>query len=385
MKRNKTVSFICLFFVFAFILSLLASGLSAMFSSVKAEADGGITSAKSMCIMECSSKRVLEEKKANMQLPMASTTKIVTAITAIENCDDLDKQFEISSQAVGTSGTSIYLRKGEVMTTRDLLYGLMLVSGNDASIAIANHVGGSTKGFVSMMNDFAKRIGANSSHFDNPHGLDSPSHYTTAKDLALITSYALENDIFREIVSTINTKITNADGKVRYLRNKNKLLTSLEGCCGVKTGFTNDAGRCLVSACERDGMRVVSVVLNCGPMFEESRSLIEKAFEKYKLYDLTKEIDLPCSVNVSEGRDNTVDIILDKSYIYPLTEKEKNNVKYEIFVQESIEAPVDKGSEVGEVKIFINNDLHFNGKLYTIKNVRRNSIWQKVKDFVDRW
>ncbi|MBQ8444571.1 MAG: D-alanyl-D-alanine carboxypeptidase [Clostridia bacterium] len=386
MKKNKVVSLVCLFFVLAFILSVIACGLSFVLNpSGQVYADLGYTSAKAMCVMEASSKRVLDCKNANMQLPMASTTKIMTAITAIENCQDLDKTFEISPKAVGISGTSIYLRKGEVMSTRDLLYGLMLVSGNDASVAIAEHVGGSTKKFVEMMNGLAQKIGATNSHFDNTHGLDSQTHYTSAKDLALITSYALENKTFKEIVSTTNTKITNADGKVRYLRNKNKLLTSLEGCCGVKTGFTNDAGRCLVSACEREGMTVVSVVLNCGPMFEESRDLLEKACEKYKLYDLTLGYSLPTSIKVEDGRKEEVQIQTNGHYFYPMTEEERAGVKYELTLQESISAPVDKGTEVGEVKIFVDNDLHFSEKIYTIENVRRNSIWQKVKDFVDSW
>ncbi|MBQ8909394.1 MAG: D-alanyl-D-alanine carboxypeptidase [Clostridia bacterium] len=386
MKKNKAISFVCLFFVALFVFAALAGGFRALTASqAYAMADGGYTSAKAMCVMETSSKRVIECKNESKQLPMASTTKIMTAITAIENCNDLDATFEVSPKAIGISGTSIYLRKGEVMSTRDLLYGLMLVSGNDASVAIAEHVGGSTQKFVSMMNALAKKVGATNSHFDNTHGLDSETHYTSAKDLALITSYALENDTFREIVSTTNTKITNADGKVRYLRNKNKLLTSLDGCCGVKTGFTDDAGRCLVSACQRDGMRVVCVVLNCSPMFEESKMLLENAFACYTLYDLTEGYNLPNAIDVVDGRKCNVKIETAGQYLYPLTENEHADVNYEISLQKSIDAPVDKGTEVGEVKIFINNDLHFSEKIYTIENVRRNSIWQKAKKFIDRW
>ena len=385
MKKNRAISLICLFFALAFVVSVVAGGLRLALQGDERAFAESYTSAKAMCVMETSSKRVFESKNANMQLPMASTTKIMTAITAIECCDDLDVAFEISPKAVGISGTSIYLRKGEVMSTRDLLYGLMLVSGNDASVAIAEHVGGSTKNFVGLMNKLADKIGATNSHFDNTHGLDSDTHYTSAKDLALITSYALENPIFKEIVSTSHIKITNTDGKVRYLRNKNKLLSSLEGCCGVKTGFTNDAGRCLVSACERDNMTIVCVVLNCGPMFEESKTLLENAFDKYHLYDLTREYNLPASIPVVDGRKEGVEISTFGNYLYPLTEDEKKAVKYQICLQESIDAPVDKGTEVGEVKIFINNDLHFSEKIYTIENVRRNSIWQKVKTFIDRW
>lgn len=384
MKKSKLTSGVCLFFVFAFILSALASGLACLIKPPQ-NTHAAYSSAKAMCVMETSSKRVLDGKNCEIKLPMASTTKIMTAITAIENCNDLDEVFEISPKAVGISGTSVYLRKGEKMSTKDLLYGLMLISGNDAATAIAEHVGGKEKNFVEMMNKTAKKIGTTNSHFDNPHGLDSPSHYTTAYDLALITSYALENQIFRDIVSTTNIKITNTDGKVRYLRNKNKLLTSLEGCCGVKTGFTNDAGRCLVSACERDGMTVVCVVLNCGPMFEESREILEQMHARYSLYDLTQEYNLPSSIKVNEGRTDSVGIETRGEYFYPLTAQEKERVRYEIKLQGEIAAPVDKGTPVGEVKIFLDNDLHFSEKIYTMENVRRDSIWQKLKDFVNRW
>ena len=335
--------------------------------------------------MDADSGRVLYGKNEEDVLPMASTTKIMTALTAIENCDNLDESFEISPRSVGISGTSIYLREGEHLSVRQLLYGLMLVSGNDASVAIAEKVGGSTKKFVDLMNETARKIGAYNTHFDNPHGLDSKTHYTTAKDLALITSYALKNPTFKEIVTTKNTKITSQEGKTRYLRNKNKLLFSLEGCIGVKTGFTDDAGRCLVSACENDNMGVVCVVLNCGPMFEESRQLLETALDSYTLYDLTEDYNLPAAIAVENGKASRVGIETKGEYYYPLSKEEKTKVKYVYNLSKSIEAPADKGTEIGDVQIFIDNDLHFSEKVYTIENVRRSSIWQNVKQFVDRW
>ncbi len=343
------------------------------------------TSAKAMCVMEAGSKRVFYTQNEQTKLPMASTTKIMTAITAIENCDDLDKNFEISPKSVGISGTSLYLRKGEVMSTRDLLYGLMLISGNDASVAIGEHISGSSKKFIELMNSTAVKIGAKNTHFDNTHGLDSNTHYTTAYDLALITSYAMQNDIFKEIVSTQNKKITNTEGKVRYLKNKNKLLTRLEGCCGVKTGFTNDAGRCLVSSCERDGMTVVCVVLNCGPMFEESEELLERAFKEYQLFDLTKNYSFNNYINVSNGRVDKIEIGTKEKFLYPLKVEELAKVDYVYNIQDNIEAPVNNGDEVGEVKIFIDNNLQFSEKVYTMESVRRNSVWSKLKDFIDRW
>ena len=383
MKKNRLIVLVSCFSLL--ILSLFAFILPSGATLCSAAGDLSQTSARAMCVVEMVSGRVLDEKNADMLLPMASTTKIMTALTAIENCDNLDEFFEISPKSVGISGTSIYLREGEYLSVRQLLYGLMLVSGNDASVAIAERVGGSTKDFVDLMNKTARKIGAYNTHFDNPHGLDSKTHYTTAKDLALISSYALKNPTFKEIVTTKNTKITSQEGKTRYLRNKNKLLFSLDGCIGVKTGFTDDAGRCLVSACENDNMGVVCVVLNCGPMFEESKTLLTSALEKYCLYDLTEDYNLPTAIPVENGRSESVKIATKGNYLYPLTADEKTRVRYVYNINESIQAPADKDTEIGDVQIFIDNDLHFSEKVYTIENVRRSSIWQNVKQFVDRW
>ena len=381
MKMGKLT---CLFFVIIFLLTTVFGGIILSLTP-KVMAEGSYSSAKAMCVMETSSKRVLNSKNMDTKLAMASTTKIMTAITAIENCDDLDKTFEISPKAVGVPGTSLYLRKGEVFSTRDLLYGLMLISGNDASVAIGEHISGSVSEFVKLMNKTAKKIGAESSHFDNTHGLDSKTHYTTAYDLALITSYAMMNPTFKEIVSTKNVKIINTDGKSRYLKNKNKLLNSFDGCNGVKTGFTDDAGRCLVSSAEREGMNVVCVVLNCGPMFEECSRFMEEAFASYKLYDLTKFYNLPTEIKVTNGRQETVKVDTFGKYMYPLTENEKESVKIRYEIVKILEAPIEKGQQVGKVEIYIGKDLHFSEKIFTIESVRRNSLWQKLFDVFAEW
>lgn len=381
--KNKFSSLLCLLLVLAILLSAFASSL--LFSTKTNAMAESYTSAKAMCVMESGSKRVLASKNENTKLAMASTTKIMTAITAIESGKDLDIPFEISKKAVGISGTSLYLRQGEVMTLRNLLYGLMLVSGNDASVAIGEYVSGNVNKFVEKMNAKAREIGATNSHFDNTHGLDSKTHYTTAYDLALITSYAMNNKIFKEIVSCKNTKITNQEGKTRYLKNKNKLLSSLDGCNGVKTGFTDDAGRCLVTSCERDGMNVVCVVLNCGPMFEESAQLLDNAFKEYQLIDLTCGYAYKNKLKVEEGESEEVKIGTKESFFYPLKKNELKKIKYTYKIEDSITAPVENGQEVGEVKIFLDNDLLFSEKFYTMENVRRNSIFKKFFDVIEQW
>lgn len=332
-----------------------------------------------------STKRKLFSVNDSQKLPMASTTKIMTAITAIENCKDLDEKFEVTLKAIGIPGTSLYLRQGDVYSTRDLLYALMLISGNDASVAIAEHVAGSTSEFVTMMNDLARKIGTKNTHFANTHGLDADGHYTTAEDLALITAYALENETFAEIVSTKNTKITNGDGTNRYLKNKNKLLFTLEGCIGVKTGYTDDAGRCLVSAIEKDGMKIVCVVLNCGPMFPESAELLKESAIAYKLCDLTDMYDYQNEIAVLNGREEFVEIGTKETFKYPLTEKEIEKLNFVYIYPNSVEAPMKKGAEVGKVEVFLGEDLLFSEEIYIMEDVKPKTMLQRLKEFFKNW
>lgn len=376
--KHFSISLTALFFCFVFILV----GVSTL--QIK-DAFAMNCSAKGAVVMEASTKRKLFAQNENAKMPMASTTKIMTAITAIENCFDLDEKFEISPKAVGVPGTSLYLRKGDVYSSRDLLYGLMLISGNDCSVALAEHIAGSTSEFVTKMNDLAKRIGATNTHFANTHGLDADGHYTTAYDLALITSYALENKTFREIVSTKNTKIVNGENECRYLKNKNKLLFTLDGCIGVKTGYTDDAGRCLVSAVEKDGLRLVCVVLNCRPMFEESADLLAECVNDFALYDLTSFYELPQQIEVADGRNTTTKIGTKESFVYPLTKSELESLKIVYNYPKCVQAPLPKDSEIGMVEIFLGNDLLFSEKIYTIEDVKTKTILQRMQDFFSKW
>jgi D-alanyl-D-alanine carboxypeptidase (penicillin-binding protein 5/6) len=244
-----------------------------------------------MCTVEASTGRVLYEKDADLKLPMASTTKIITAITVLENCDDIDRTIEIDPRAVGIEGTSIYLQKGEKLTVRELLLGLMLRSGNDASAALAFYICPPAQNtpktelfnaFSEKMLETAQKAGAVNSSFKNPHGLDREGHYTTARDLALISAYALKNPVFAEIVSAKQAKISGVEYP-RVLHNKNRLLQSMDSCVGVKTGFTKKAGRCYVGALRQNNMTVVCAVLNCGPMFEEAAALMELADKEFTM------------------------------------------------------------------------------------------------------
>ena len=358
----KTYKFICVALLPIFMFAVLN-----FFQKPNLVAYSASSSGKAMCVIEKDSKRVLYEKNINEKLPMASTTKVVTAITVLQNCKDLEEYIQVDDSAIGVEGTSIYLRQGEVIKVKDLLYGLMLRSGNDAATALACHVAGSVSAFANLMNELAKEIGAENSHFTNPHGLDNKDHYTTAYDLALISAYALNNPIFKEIVSSKSYVIeeTNKSDK-RYLTNKNRLLSNLEGCCGVKTGFTSKAGRCLVSAAERDKTTIVCVVLNCGPMFEESSSLINSAFTEFentKIIDKNKEIYNEYIIDESNGK---LYLYTDEDFYYPLAYGEENNLS----LQYSVVLDDAKNDEmVGEIKIFFNKHLIKTLKLFTINKI----------------
>ena len=343
------------------------------------------SSAKSAIMIESTTGRILYEKNKSQKLPMASTTKIVTAITAIENAKDLDTPFEIDARAVGISGTSIYLQPKEKLSLRELLYGLMLRSGNDASVAIAYAVGGSVENFCELMNQTAKKAGANDSSFKNPHGLDEKGHYTTAHDLAKITAYALENETFKEIVSTKTKTICEDQDNKRYLVNKNKLLAKMDGCIGVKTGFTDDAGRCLVSACERDGLRLISVVFNCGPMFEESEALLEKGFEKFSMIEILPAYHYVDSVTLDNGEKASVGLYSLRSFSLPLSEREQSNLNVVFDVPNHLSAPIKKDQEVGNVQIYYDKHLIFEEKIYTIEEVDSKLLKDKIKEILDRW
>ncbi|MBQ8762086.1 MAG: D-alanyl-D-alanine carboxypeptidase [Clostridia bacterium] len=342
------------------------------------------SSAKSAIMLDAKTGRVLYEKNANQQLPMASTTKIVTAITVIDNCENLDEVVKIDSKAVGVEGTSIYLRTGEQLTVRELLYGLMLRSGNDAATALALHTGGTLENFCKMMDEKAKECGAENSSFKNPHGLDAKGHYTTAKDLALITSYALSNKDFAKIVSTKSITIGEGESK-RLLLNKNKLLSKLDGCIGVKTGFTDDAGRCLVSACERDNLKLVSVVFNCGPMFEESQELLELGFENFSMCEILPPYQSMDNVPVENGVKEYVGTYSQKGLSLPLSKQEESNINIVIDLKPMVTAPVEKDQEIGKVEVYAGKHLIFSEKIYTMEAVDSKLIKDKVKDILDNW
>ena len=363
-KKNKNL-------LLAFLMPMLFA-LYLIF--IQANSYNGVqasTSASSMALIEVNSGRLLFSHNMHQRREMASTTKIMTAITVIENCKDLDQIVTIPKEAVGIEGSSIYLGIGEKISIRDLLYGLMLRSGNDSAVALAIHTAGSVKDFCILMNNLAIKVGAKNSNFVNPHGLHHPEHYTTAYDLALISAYAMKNPVFKEIVSTKVHKAT-WEGRdyPRIMKNKNKILSMFDGGNGVKTGFTKKAGRCLVSAAKKDNMQVVCVVLNCGPMFEECMRLMDLAFSTYPMRILVSPKKSLGDVNVLRSKQQSVEIVTDKEFCYPLSDEEYKNFNYDINIRPTLYAPMKKGTKVGEIIGYFEDKKIFSAKAVIKEDVK---------------
>lgn len=344
-----------------------------------------VSCAASMITTEAGSGRVLYEKNADSRRPMASTTKIATAITVIDNVPDLEKTVVIPDCAVGVEGSSIYLSKGETASIRDLLYGLMLQSGNDCAVALAVTTAGSVEKFAALMNETARKCGANDTNFVTPHGLHDDNHYTTARDLAKISAYAMKNATFREIVSSKRHTMPWAGHDCdRVILNKNKILTTFDGGDGIKTGYTKKAGRCLVASATRDGMTIISVVLDCGPMFEECRNLMEKAFEEYSLVDITA-LAPDVKAEVRDGAKKTVTLRPTATSTYPLTKEETERLIFEEKGVKPMRGGVKRGTENGKICVTLEKRLLFESKLFTIEEVEPLPVRDILLGIVREW
>ena len=263
-------------------------------------------SAESAVLLDLDSRAVLYSKEHKKRMGMASTTKIMTALVVAENCE-LDKAVLIPDEAIGVEGSSIYLQRGERLTVRELLYSLLLQSANDAAVALAIECAGSVSAFADMMNKKAEELGLEDTRFTNPHGLAEKEHYTTAYDLAVITACALENETVRSIVSTYKQTLPiNSDCTPRVLVNHNKLLKLYRGAIGVKTGFTKATGRCLVSAAERDGLRLIAVTLNAPDDWSDHRALLDFGFENYESRLLASAGNFTYALSVCGGDEDFV-------------------------------------------------------------------------------
>ncbi len=337
-------------------------------------------SAKSAVLMDASTGQVLYQKEAFVRLPMASTTKIMTAIVAIESFD-LEKEIEVSPDATGIEGSSIYLYPKEKLTMESLLYALLLESANDAATAIAIAVSGDTAAFAKKMNQKAAELGLCNTHFENPHGLDGSEHYTTAYDLAKLTSYALANETFLKICSTYKKTIPlNEDEGVRVLVNHNKMLHLYDGAVGVKTGFTKKSGRCLVSAAKRDGLLLVAVTLNDPNDWHDHAEMLDFGFSRYERVTYAEKGKYTFSLPVVGGSSGTLAAVNSDTLSATLS-KEHGEITCRIEAPRFLYAPIQEGDVVGRIICMCGGKEIASSELiasHAVPSATREGFWSRL-------
>lgn len=305
-------------------------------------------SAKSAVLIECGNHEIAYAKNENARLPMASTTKIMTALVVIENLP-LDKEITIEPCMTGIEGSSIYLQVGETLTVCDLLYALLLESANDAAVALAIATVGSVESFADLMNKKATELGLINTHFTNPHGLDDSDHYTTAYELALISACAMENEVFKEIASTYKKEIPLNNGEgCRVLVNHNRLLRSYEGADGVKTGFTKKCGRCLVSSATRDGVTLICVTLNAPNDWQDHKQLLDFGFSKYESVSLATKGCYTVELQLLGGEKSTL-LAENKDDLSITVERGSDNIYAVLESNRFLTAPIRVGDCVAKI------------------------------------
>lgn len=344
-------------------------------------------SAVSAILINADTGSVLYEKNAYEQRAMASTTKIMTALLTAE-AGDLDRKFTADSYAIKVEGTSMGLREGDIVTRRALLYGMLLPSGNDAANAAAVSVSGSMQAFAELMNKKADELGLKNTHFANPSGLDADGHYTTAYDLAMLTAEALSNPVFADICRCADARVEFGNPPyLRSLANSNKMLWQYDGCIGVKTGFTDNARRCLVSAAERDGVRLIAVTLNAPDDWNDHRAMLDYGFLQVK----PTEIVLPSAIVVPivGGCEQSVELELSEKITLPLSQQEIQNVTLEIHCEPFLYAGIEKGMAVGTARVYMNSEYICKMNLVTAKKVEADTgelgFFEKIWGFLRRF
>ena len=346
---------------------------AAVFLPCKAEA----VSARRAYVLDAATGRVLYEKNPHERSLIASTTKIMTALIVCEQCNVLDRM-RIPKEAVGVEGSSMYLQEGEVLTLQELLYGLMLSSGNDAAVALAIYCGGTVEGFAELMNDKARNLGLKNTHFENPNGLDSPGHYSTARDLAVLAAYAMENPIFRKTVSTKSLMAGQ-----RCLTNHNKLLWRVEGADGVKTGYTRAAGRILVSSAARNDRRLIAVTIDDPDDWNDHASLLESGFSRYRVQQIVQKGQYVDTLEVVGGQTQKVQVLAAEDFSYALAPEEQPQLM--LPSPGFVYAPAVEGADAGLAYVLLEGKAI--GKIpvvfgATIEQLpeEEKSFWQKLFD-----
>ena len=353
--------------------------------------------ARSYVVLDRKSKKVLIGENEYTKAKMASTTKIMTATIILENCN-LDDIVTISKKSANTGGSRLGLKTNDKISVLNLLYGLLLCSGNDAAVALAEYCSGSIPEFCNLMNQKAIELGLTNSHFETPHGLDSDGHYTTAYELALITDYALKNSTFVKIVNTKNHTIQ-INNYPKNLSNTNELLGVLDGVYGVKTGFTNGANRCLVTACKRNDIDLICIVLVCDTKKfrgQDSTKLINYCFDNFEYVNirnlLTHKLndwknDNKNYFNIIKGVSTKLDIKFSdpSSDVIPIKKDEINNINVRFSINKNLAAPITVDNIIGNYEIFSSTNTIYSGDIISNNAIDKKNIKYYLFDFLKNY
>lgn len=362
MKKVVTIICLCIYLV----------GSNLVYATTKEELK--ITSTAAI-VMEQSTGRVLYEKNIRKKVKIASTTKILTAIVAIEN-GNLSDKVVISKKAAGTGGSEVGIVAGSEVTLESLMYGMLLKSGNDCAVAIAEHIGGSVENFAKMMNEKAYEIGAKDTKCTNPHGLDSEDNYSTAYDLALITCYAKTNDTLSKMLGTKSITV-NFDKAPKYLANTNRLLSTYAYCDGGKTGFTNMANRCLVATAKKDDLEIVAIILGANTTdirFSECKELLKYGIENYTMVNVKEKINWYIDIPVIKGNIYSYVRKFDADLTLPLMEGELEEIYISQSIVPTLYAPVNRGEILGNISLYIGEEELYKRNIYLEETIKKNTI-----------
>lgn len=371
-KRNFFIKILFIFCIFnIFYLNIFASVINKSYVDIDSP---------SAVVIDNASGRILYEKNAHEKRAMASLTKIMTCILLVENCN-LDEQIEVPAEATWQGGSEVGLKKGDKVTAKALLYGMLLPSGNDCACTVAIYLGNTIEGFAKIMNEKAQSIGAKDTNFVTPHGLDDPNHYSTAYDMSLITRYALQNKYINEAVNTIQINM-NFGSFSKLLTNTNALLRKYSYIDGVKTGFTNNANRCLIASASQDDFRIITVILGADTTekrFNNAKTLIDETFKRYKLMDVSKYMNWYINVPVLKGNIKYFKKQVSLNTKLPLTQEEYDNIYIKQEVVPVINPPTIKGLEVAKIGLYIEDENIYSTSIYTDVNINKNTILDYFK------
>jgi len=388
-KLNRIIKDICCILVLFIIFFAAYQGTAAekdrnieTVAQAVAEQKPPVINAPAAIVVEESTGRILYAKNAMQKRSIASTTKIMTALIALER-GDLNDTVTISKRAAAIGGSTVGLQAGQKYTLKELLYAMLMVSGNDAAIAVAEHIGGTVENFAEMMNKKAKSLGAVNSNFVTPHGLDRENQYSTAYDVAIITIEALKHPVFAEIVSTTVSSIPG-----HRLYNTNELLGYCNGVDGVKTGYTGKAGRCLVTSAKRGGMRLISVILGSptrNARANASRELLDYCFANFSMRRLIKAGEVYAKVPVYRGVGDTVELKAEQDIVVPLSDLEFEMLDEQSNVPEILNAPVYAGIDSGYVEFTVNGEVLGSSMLKTSHNIRKKVFKDYFMEVLQSW